>query len=202
MSLSISLAGTRKLKNTIKELSKIFPEEVRAMVLEVALVDVETYAKANEIPVDTGRLRASIHTKYKKKPNPETATTKRKLQKLGYLSESQETFTYEAEDGKKNPGKKQFDGTLSEIVDLDTVVVGTNVEYAQKINRVGGGGDNSRRTDSETGLKRPKGYGKNFFDKAVENGERNLINELSNLSKRLEREIVNRAKAKAKDGDL
>ena len=72
MSLKIDLTGTRTLQAQIEQLQKIFPEEVKAMILEVALVDVETYAKDKaNIPVDTGRLRASIHTKYIKKPEPE-----------------------------------------------------------------------------------------------------------------------------------
>lgn len=178
MTLKIDLTGTRTLQAQIEQLQKIFPEEVKAMILEVALVDVETYAKDKaNIPVDTGRLRASIHTKYIKKPEPATNRTKQKLNaaqsEIGHtLEPSQMTYTYKDEDGN------EFDGTLTAKPDEFSVIVGTNVKYAKKINRQGGGGENSRR-----GL--PKGQGQAFFDKAIENGKQALRNELKNLSRRL-----------------
>lgn len=198
MSVSISLVGAYKLKEIIDNLQKIFPEEVRAMVLEVAYVDVLTTAidSASKIPVDTGRLRASYHVKYLKKPNPETARTKAKLDKIGNLSESKMTHSYTAkEDSSQNATTKTFDGTLKESVDLDTVIVGTNVDYAKKINREGGGGEKSRS-------KEPKGTGQGHFDKAVAFGKIALKNELANLAKRLERNIAKKAKENVKDGDL
>lgn len=198
MSIYVDLKGAYKLKETIKELSKMFPEEVRAMVLEVAYVDILTHAinKESNIPVDTGRLRASYHVKYLKKPNPETSRTKAKIAKLGNLPESKLTHTYLAkENSDENANSKSFDGTLNEVVDLDSIVVGTNVEYAKKINREGGGGPNSRG-------EKPKGTGQGHFDKAIINGKIGLQREMTNLAKRLEREIARRAAEKAKDGDL
>jgi hypothetical protein len=106
------------------------------------------------------------------------------------------THVYSAkEDSSENAKTKTFDGTLSESVDLDSVVVGTNVEYAKKINREGGGGPNSRSG-------KPKGTGQGHFDKAVAFGKIGLQKEMTNLAKRLEGEISRRAAEKAKDGDL
>ena len=198
MSVIVSLQGAYKLRETIKNLKNMFPEEVRAMVLEVAYVDILTKAidKESNIPVDTGRLRSSYHVKYMKKPNPETSRTKAKLAKIGKLPESQMNYNYTAKnDDEEGESVKTFDGTLSESVDLDSVIVGTNVEYAKKINREGGGGPNSRSG-------KPKGTGQGHFDKAVAFGKIGLQKEMTNLAKRLEGEISRRAAEKAKDGDL
>ena len=197
MSVTVSLQGAYKLRETIKNLKDMFPEEVRAMVLEVAFVDILTETiKGKDFPVDTGRLRSSYHVKYLKKPNPETSRTKAKLAKLGELPESQMNYVFTAKnDDEKGASVKTFDGTLSESVDLDSVVVGTNVEYAKKINREGGGGPNSRKQN-------PKGTGQGHFDKAIANGKVGLQKEMTNLARRLEGEISRRAAEKAKDGDL
>lgn len=148
----------RELIRQLDRLKELFPQETREAVYNTALVSIETYMKRNDIPVDTGRLRASINTKSVRK----------------------ELHRYEDNDGQA------FDGTLSPSVDLDHVVVGTNVEYAEYINKNGGGGPFSNR--EVDGMKRPKGYGKGFFDKAVRNGEiqlekrlRRLINDMEDL---------------------
>lgn len=150
MSLKAQLVGDRKLQQQIKKLAMKFPERVREEVLAVALVDVESFAKGdtprNVIPVDTGRLRASIHTKFK------TGMVK------GYTMGSE---NYRDDEGKT------FDGTLKTSIDFDSVVVGTNVNYAAKINREGGGGESSRG-------QRTKGYGQGFWTRAVINGRRQL----------------------------
>ena len=140
----------------IKELMKKFPREVQQEVQNTALVDVETFAKTKtNIPVDTGRLRASIHTKR--------------------ISKQNHTYT-------DNIGNS-YNGTLTGRVTKDEVIVGTNVEYAEILNKRGGGGKNSRRTVG--GSKRPKGYGKGFFNKAVENGEKRLVERMEDLINRL-----------------
>lgn len=163
-----------------------FPDEVKAMYLEVALVDIETYAKKEaDIPVDTGRLRASIHTKYNKRPNPKNRSTQQKLGAAAMASEnglplSQTSFTYEVTEGEgENLTVKTYDGTLSAQPDEWSVYVGTNVPYAKKINRVGGGGPNSAR-------KLQKGTGQKFWDKAIENGRENLRREMGLLYKRIQ----------------
>jgi hypothetical protein len=212
MSLKIDLTGTRTLQAQIEQLQKIFPEEVKAMILEVALVDVETYAKDKaNIPVDTGRLRASIHTKYIKKPEPENKRTKAKLiaaqSEIGHsIEKTQMTYSY-----KDNEGN-EFDGTLTAKPDEFSVIVGTNVKYAKKINRTGGGGPNANRSlNSKRNLNKygkrqgptlPKGWGEAFFDKAIANGKAALRNELKNLANRL-KDIAKDAARKAgkKAGD-
>ena len=194
MRSSISLKGANKLKAKIDIIRELFPDEVMATVLEVALVDVETYAKREaNIPGDTGRLRASIHTKYDKKPQPVTKRTKTKLSeaesiKEGNVPVSQRSYSYKDDDGT------EYDGTLSAILDDFSVYVGTNVEYAKKINREGGGGDFSRS-------KLPKGTGEAFWDKAVENGRINLNKEMNNLVNRMSKiaEVADRL-ARARSG--
>lgn len=203
MSLKVDLSGTRSLIHQIKEIEKMFPEEVNAVVLEVALVDVETYAKREvDIPVDSGRLRASIHTKFGKKPEPEVSKSKQRMQQKAARSEngmpqSQLNYSYYVptqtdENGNVTSEGGTFDGTLKTPIGLDYVIVGTNVEYAQKINRVGGGGENSRS-------QLPKGTGQGFFDKAVKNGEIQLRKQMSNLVSRMDR-MAKRAAEKAKRG--
>jgi phage gpG-like protein len=136
----------------IKQLLKEFPREVSKEIYNTALVDVESFMKTKtNIPVDTGRLRASIHTKRIGKPNHQ----------------------YTDREGNS------YNGTITGQVSREQVIVGTNVEYAEYINDFGGGGQFSRRTVK--GAKRPKGYGKEFFDKAVANGEKRLIERMEKL---------------------
>lgn len=166
MSIEVNLIGEEKLRKEIQRLIKEFPEEVRKVMLETAIVDIESYAKTNDIPVDTGRLRSSIYTKYVKNV------------RIGG-SESKTSHNYSDNFGQT------YNGTLSESVDIDSIVVGTNVEYAQKINRIGGGGENSGRISE--GSKRSKGYGKAFFDKAWSNGKQQLAKNLADLAKRVDK---------------
>lgn len=141
----------------IEKLIKKFPKQVYEKVIyPTALVDVETFAKDKvEIPVDTGRLRASIHTKRPYKPSHQY----------------------------KDRAGNQFQATLTGQISYEEVIVGTNVEYAEVMNKYGGGGPNSKRTigGKKNPQKRPKGYGKGFFDKAVANGEKRLIERTEKL---------------------
>lgn len=150
--ISASIDNFDAFNAQIKQLLKEFPREVSKEIYNTALVDVESFMKTKtNIPVDTGRLRASIHTKRIGKPNHQ----------------------YTDREGNS------FNGTLTGQVSRDEVIVGTNVEYAEYMNERGGGGPNSRRT--VRGAKRPKGYGKGFFDKAVANGEKRLIERMEKL---------------------
>jgi phage gpG-like protein len=166
MSVKFEFKGEKELKKKLAELVKKIPIEAQKLILETAIIDIESYAKSNEIPVDTGRLRSSIHTKYIRSVNVANSST-------------HGNYSYSDNTGNS------YDGSLSESVDINSVVVGTNVEYAQKINRLGGGGEGSGRTAG--GSKKPKGYGKNFFDKAVNNGKTMLLKRLKDLSKRVDK---------------
>jgi phage gpG-like protein len=166
MSVTFQFKGEKELGKKLAELAKKMPQEAQKLILETAIIDIESFAKSNTIPVDTGRLRASIHTKYVKIVNVANSTT-------------HGNYAY-----SDNAGNS-FDGSLSASVDINSVVVGTNVKYASKINREGGGGEGSGRTSG--GSKRPKGYGKNFFDKAVNNGKSMLVKRLTDLSKRVDK---------------
>lgn len=142
------ITGSNELQKQLKELLKEFPQEIEQIVTHTAIVDVESFIKRNPIPVDTGRLRASFHTKRVSKP----------------------THRYNDDEGNS------FDGTLRGKVYKDSVLVGSNVEYAEFMNERGGGGEFSGRTVG--GMKRAKGYAKGFFDRAVENGEKRFIERL------------------------
>jgi phage gpG-like protein len=166
MSVKFEFKGEKELQKKLAELTKKITDESQKLILETAIIDIESFAKSNTIPVDTGRLRASIHTKYVKSVNVANSIT-------------HGNYSYSDNTGNS------YDGSLSGSVDINSVVVGTNVEYAQKINRQGGGGEGSGRTVG--GSKRPKGYGKNFFDRAVNNGKSMLLKRLADLSKRVDK---------------
>lgn len=169
MSISFQLQNTRAIQDLINQIAKEMPDEVASTILEVAHVDIETFAKKEaDIPVDTGRLRASIHTKYTRKPSIGAAA------RLP-IPQTQERYTYTAEG-------EAFDGTLQTPAGKLTVIVGTNVEYAKKINREGGGGKNSRS-------QLPKGTGQGFMDKAALNGQQALKRELQTLAARIKKKF-------------
>lgn len=149
------ITGDDVLQKQLKQIFKNFPRDVETAITHTAIVDVETFIKKNPIPVDTGRLRASFHTKRIAKP----------------------THKYQDNDGHF------FDGTLKGQVYKDMVLVGSNVEYAERLNRLGGGGTTSRRTSG--GIKKPKGYAKGFFDRAIENGEKRLVERIEELINKL-----------------
>jgi hypothetical protein len=174
--ISVDLKGDNKLREQLHILSGLMEDKVKAMILEVAFVDIETFAK-KEVPVDTGRLRASIHTKFKSKGDAKALP----------LPESQQTFSYTSEG-------QTYNGTLREPIKELEVIVGTNVEYAKKINREGGGGPNSRS-------QLPKGTGQGFMDKAAANGRLALRREAQALVNQVER-ISEKARRKAKGGDV
>lgn len=173
--ISVDLKGDLKLRDQLHILSELMEDKVKAMILEVAFVDVETFAKT-KVPVDSGRLRASIHTKFKSKGDAKALP----------LPESQLTFSYKAQG-------ETFDGTLREPLKELEVIVGTNVEYAKKINREGGGGVNSRS-------KLPKGTGQGYMDKAASNGRVALRREAQALVNQIER-ISEEARRRARGGD-
>lgn len=75
-------------------------------------LNIETSAK-QDVPVDTGRLRSSIHIESNK---------------------VNRSFSYSDKDGNTFSGKLSVDPRPLEVY------IGTNVEYAEKINRTGGKG--------------------------------------------------------------
>jgi hypothetical protein len=108
-------------------------------------VEIETVAKRN-VPVDSGRLRASIIT----------------------VTRNATTFNYTDREGGS------YDGMLRTVrARQGEVIVGTNVEYAEKIHERGGGGPNSGRSNG--GQKKPKGYGKHFLKKAYDRAVPRII---------------------------
>jgi phage gpG-like protein len=136
MSIKVSVDKVEELSNELANLKKEIVEKVYETFITMARVEVETVAKQN-VPVDSGRLRASITT----------------------LTKESQTYQYTDREGNS------FDGRLKSVQPKEyEVIVGTNVEYAEKIHDKGGGGKFAGRTSG--GQKNPKGYGRGFLDNA------------------------------------
>ena len=107
MSLKLEL----KADQLIKKFDSLTEEIQKAMIDELRVTGfmIESAYKIG-VPVDTGRLRSSIHTEHS----------------------DQTIFTYS--DSKGNT----FEGSLGYRLKPTQVVVGTNVEYAEKIEYMGG----------------------------------------------------------------
>jgi len=132
MNIKLNFKTSPELEKNLKTINEKILKEAKKIIIETALVDVESEAK-NKLTagghVVTGRLRASIHTEY----------------------EGQNRFSYKANEivasKKKYKGKikqsmkkTEFDGSLKvkpkETNTYFEVYVGTNVEYSQKIERL------------------------------------------------------------------
>jgi hypothetical protein len=100
-----------KADQLIKKFDSLTEEIQKAMIDELRVTGfmIESAYKIG-VPVDTGRLRSSIHTEHS----------------------DQTSFSYS--DSKGNT----FEGSLGYRLKPTQVIVGTNVEYAQKIEYMGG----------------------------------------------------------------
>jgi hypothetical protein len=151
MSVRIIIKNNNKLSNELKKLNKDLQHEIYDTLYAMSKAEIETVAKRN-VPVDSGRLRASINT----------------------MTENVDTFNYTDRNGNS------FDGMLKTVrAKKGQIFVGTNVEYAEKIHERGGGGPNSRRTSG--GQKKPKGYGRHFLRKAYMQAVPKMIIELKRI---------------------
>ncbi len=101
--IKINITGIKELNKQLKSLPVEYEKIVMDEINKSALIDFETQAKKNA-PVDTGRLRASIH-----------------VQKF-----AGELFTY------KDGNGKSYNGGFKEKQKKYEILVGTNVEYAKK----------------------------------------------------------------------
>lgn len=149
--INFKVLNASKLKKDLSDLEKRIANEVLETVASMARVEIETVAKRS-VPVDSGRLRASI------------------------ITITPDTTSYAYTDRKGN----SFDGMLKSVNPTKTeVIVGTNVEYAERIHRFGGGGAASSRTSG--GQKKPKGYGKDFLLKAHERAVPRIISAIKRI---------------------
>jgi len=105
--ISVKISGVRTVGKKLDRKKEQLEENIMEEIIKTALVDIETPAK-KKCHVDTGRLRASIHTEY-----------------IG-----KKQYNY-----KDNIGNS-FDGALSVKLEDDEVLVGTNVEYGQKMEAI------------------------------------------------------------------
>jgi len=143
--IKMQILGNSQLQKELDKLSKQIEEEVNETITSMARVEIETVAKRN-VPVDSGRLRASIIT----------------------VTQDTTTFNYTDREGGS------YDGMLRTVrAGEGEVIVGTNVEYAEKIHERGGGGPNSGRTSG--GQKKPKGYGRHFLKNAYDSAIPKII---------------------------
>lgn len=151
MSVKINVLNQKRLSNELKKLNKDLEKEIFDTIFAMAKVEIETRAK-RYVPVDSGRLRASINT----------------------MTQNTDTFNYSDRKGNS------YDGKLKTVrPKKNEVFVGTNVEYAKFIHERGGGGPYSRRTIR--GAKRPKGYGKHFLSKAYNNAMPKIIRAIKGI---------------------
>ena len=149
--ITVDLNNRIQLENELKNLKKEIVNEVYEKFITMARVEVETVAKQN-VPVDSGRLRASITT----------------------LTKESNTYSYTDREGNS------YDGRLKSVQpQAYDVLVGTNVEYAMKIHERGGGGEFSGRTSG--GQKNPKGYGRYYLRDAFENAIPKMIAEIRKI---------------------
>jgi len=110
-SVRFDVKGVKELNKALSKIPAEAQPKVKKSILEIMRVEVETKAKF-AVPVDTGRLRSSIHT-----------------------IEEGTGYNYTDSEGKR------YDGTLSTLkVSKNEVAVGTNVNYAEKIHKKGGRG--------------------------------------------------------------
>lgn len=110
--MSVGVRISRQLEKNLNRMDEVITKHLKGAVIQSALVDAETTAKRS-VRVDTGRLRSSIHAKYTGK---------------------NQSFYY------RDNENKQYDGTLvsrsTDTVRKFTVLIGTNVVYARKIERL------------------------------------------------------------------
>lgn len=106
--MKVKISGIPNVKKNLDKYEKLILEASRKAMIKSAMVDIETGAKkkiTQDGHIDTGRLRASIHTSYKGKEN----------------------YSYSDNDGKS------FDSSLDVRYKQYNVFVGTDVNYSQKI---------------------------------------------------------------------
>ena len=109
--LRIDVKGVKELNKALSKIPVEAQPKVKKSMLEIMRVEVETKAKF-AVPVDTGRLRSSIHT-----------------------TEEGTGYKYTDSEGKG------YDGTLGTLkLSKNEVAVGTNVNYANFVHKKGGKG--------------------------------------------------------------
>ena len=112
---TVRVRTSRQLRNNLQNISRNLTNDIKRAMIETALTKIETVAKqtlTREGHVDTGRLRASIHTRY---------------------GDINNLFSYN--DDRNN----YYNGSLladprDDIFRFE-IFVGTNVEYAGYIER-------------------------------------------------------------------
>jgi hypothetical protein len=112
MQINVNVQISNRLRQNLQRLPSEIKEKIKQAVILTALTKIETPAKQN-CKVDTGRLRASIHTSYKS---------------------YNERYNY-----RDNEGQSFNESLNVNPVDNNTyfdVFVGTGVNYAQKIERL------------------------------------------------------------------
>jgi len=106
--MNVKVTGIPKVKGNLNKWEQIILKAAKKALIKGALVDVETGAKkkiTQDGHIDTGRLRASVHTSYKGK----------------------ETYSYSDNEGKS------FTSRLDVRYKEYNVFVGTDVHYSEKI---------------------------------------------------------------------
>ena len=129
---SVRIRVSQRLRRNLNRLPQNIANDIKGAIVETALTRIETVAKqtlTREGHVDTGRLRASIHTRY-----GDNIPVSSEYGARFRVGDSNKTYIY-FDKGKKH----QYDGTLKKNpIDRSRrfqIFVGTNVEYAGYIER-------------------------------------------------------------------
>lgn len=118
----------RRLNNIPENIKKA----IKGAIIKSALRDMESPAKIN-CRVDTGRLRASIHTEY-------TADYgKRARGEIRYISKAwSRTQRSQIVSPREKNRRAEYSSKIKTKIGKMDVIVGTDVHYAKKIERLDG----------------------------------------------------------------
>lgn len=119
---------SRQLQRNLEAIPEKFKKAVKGAMIKSALRDVESPAKQN-CRVDTGRLRSSIHTEYTRTHG------NRERREHNYNSYSQgrrERAT------TRSRARANWTSKINTTIGPMEVIVGTDVSYAKKIERLDG----------------------------------------------------------------
>ena len=113
VTVTITITGLNEVQDFIHKVPETMMAKLNRIVKEAALQCLDYTKKGQNTPVVTNRLRSSIHIETK----------------AGYFEDNMRKTNGQYNDKHGT----QFDGQLSQKPSPDEIFVGTNVEYAPKI---------------------------------------------------------------------
>jgi hypothetical protein len=119
---------SRQLQRNLEAIPELFKKAIKGAIIKSALRDVQTPARLH-CRVDTGRLRASIHTEY--------------TRAHGNREQAQHNYTAYAQGRRerattRSRARTNWTSKINTPIGPMEVIVGTDVHYARKIERMDG----------------------------------------------------------------